>query len=118
MRVSTLAAVGAVVVLGACTNGMTAFQHGGNPLMQPYHVKQADRAVPTGSDFNQALTGEYRALAAKEGDTWYDFFDSDFFARKALITASGAEAGPEDPGLWRLDASERTQLDPARGSVC
>lgn len=114
---STLTAAGAAFVLGACTNAMPAFQHSGNPLTQPYNYDAAQAAKPTGDPFTQALTAEYRALATKEGATWYDWFDSDFFARKALAAAAGTDTGPEDPGLWRITSAERADLDPARARL-
>lgn len=117
MRYSSIAAAGTAAILGACTNGMTAFEHSGNPLMQPYRVKQVEQTIPTGDAFSQALTAEYQALAAKEGDVWYDFFDSDFFAQKALRSAAGADVVPEDPGMWRVTSDDRRQLDPARARL-
>ncbi|MGB0683831.1 MAG: OmpA family protein [Magnetovibrionaceae bacterium] len=114
MKCKILIATGAVLLLAGCANGMKPLTHIGNPFTQSKNLRSVEAATPEGSAFAQALTSEYLSLAHKEGDVWYDFFDSDFFARKALVTASGVEAEPEDPGLWRISAAERQLLDPAR----
>ncbi len=110
LRNIAIAAV-ATLALAACSD---AWQHAGNPLTSDRSMREAKAATPTGTPFTQALTEEYRALAMKEDETWYDFFDSDFFARKAIASAAGDDLGPEDPGLWRLSAEQRVDLDPAR----
>jgi OOP family OmpA-OmpF porin len=50
-----------------------------------------------GTPFTQALTKEYKDLAAFEADEMYDWTDAGFYARKALAAASGQQVGPQDP---------------------
>lgn len=103
--------------LGACTNGMTAFQHGGNPFTQSINFDAASKAGKTGGTFTDALASEYFALAKKEGETWFDWFDSDFFARKSIKAASGTDEGPEDPRMWRMTPDDLAELEPARARL-
>lgn len=102
--------------LAACSNFPTALQHGGNPFMQPYNYKKAQSIEGDTTTFKGALIQEYNALATKEGQTWSDWFDSDFFARKALRVENSDSAGlgPEDPANWRFSMEERKQFEPYR----
>lgn len=108
---SPLAAVMSAAVLAGCTNFPTAFHYGGNPFTQPFNYEQAQSIQTTGTDFKSALIKEYQALATKEGDIWSDWFDSDFFARKAInISQSDGIIGPEDPANWRYTTAELAQF--------
>lgn len=108
----------AVVALSGCTNFPIAFQHGGNPLTQPWNYADAQSLSSSDHSFKEALVGEYKALATKEGVTWSDWFDSDFFSRKALLAAK-SEAGvdPEDPALWRFKQKDIDRLRAARNEL-
>jgi OOP family OmpA-OmpF porin len=58
---------------------------------------------PTGgTPFTQALTKEYKDLAAFEADEMYDWTDAGFYARKALASAAGQDVGPQDPAERNL----------------
>ena len=107
-----------ILAVSGCTNFSTAFQHGGNPLTQPWNYADAQALPSSDQTFKDALVGEYKALATKEGNTWYDWFDSDFFSRKALLTAkSDNGVDPEDPKLWRFKQADIDRLSAARDDL-
>lgn len=104
-----------LVAMSGCTNFPTAFSHGGNPFTQPTNYSKAQALQSGGATFKDALVKEYQDLATKEGVTWYDWFDSDFFARKALQVASSDNGlPPEDPSQWRFSADSITVFGDAR----
>jgi OOP family OmpA-OmpF porin len=77
-----VAIVGALGFVAACTTDL-----------------DKSRSVePTGGNaFTQALTKEYKDLAAFEADEMYDWTDAGFYSRKALAAAKGDNVGPQDP---------------------
>ncbi|NVK17893.1 MAG: OmpA family protein [Methylocystaceae bacterium] len=112
---SPLAAVMSATILAGCANFPTAIQHGGNPFTQPFTYEEAQGLQASGTDFKSALIKEYQALATKEGVVWSDWFDSDFFARKAIkISEADGIIGPEDPANWRFTTEELTQFAESR----
>ena len=108
---TSIAVLMSATILTGCTNFPTAFHHGGNPFTQPFNYEKAQALSTDGGDFKSQLIKEYQALATKEGSVWSDWFDSDFFARKALnIQDADGIIGPEDPANWRFTADELTQF--------
>jgi OmpA-OmpF porin, OOP family len=97
--------------LSACSNFPIAFEHGGNPITQPFNYEKAQALKVDETSFKGALVKEYQALSTKEGVVWADWFDSDFFARKALNVAK-SENGlpPENPALWRFSKEGLVQF--------
>jgi OOP family OmpA-OmpF porin len=77
-----VAIVGALSFVAACTTDLD----------------KSRTVEPTGgTPFTQALTKEYKDLAAFEADEMYDWRDAGFYARKALAAANGEQVGPQDP---------------------
>jgi OOP family OmpA-OmpF porin len=107
----TVSLLVSTIVLAGCSNFPKAFDHGGNPITQPFNYEKAQALKAEGHNFKDALVKEYQALSTKEGQVWADWFDSDFFARKALKVAQ-SENGlpPEDPAMWRFSTEELTQF--------
>ncbi len=105
-------------VLAGCSNFTNAFDHGGNPLTQPANYKKAQALQGNETTFKGALVKEYQMLSTKEGTIWSDWFDSDFFARKALEVAESPNGlPPEDPALWRFSKEDLVQFEPARNDL-
>jgi OOP family OmpA-OmpF porin len=78
----TLAVLGALSFVAACTTDLD----------------RSRTVEPTGgTPFTQALTKEYKDLAAFEADEMYDWRDAGFYARRALASASGQMVTPQDP---------------------
>jgi len=67
--------------------------------------------------FAKAMAQEYLTLAEHEEAVEYDWFDSDFYARKGYLAASGEDVHPEDPALWRLSAADQGEILAARGHL-
>ena len=79
-----VAIVGALSFVAACTTDLD----------------KSRTVEPTGgTPFTQALTKEYKDLAAFEADEMYDWRDAGFYARKALAAANGEQVGPQDPAV-------------------
>jgi OOP family OmpA-OmpF porin len=77
-----VAIVGALSFVAACTTDLD---------------KSRTVAPTGGTPFTQALTKEYKDLAAFEADEMYDWRDAGFYARRALASANGEQVGPQDP---------------------
>lgn len=108
---SPLAVLMSATVLAGCSNLPNSLDHGGNPFTQPFNYEKAQNIQVQGNDFKSALIREYQALSTKEGVVWSDWFDSDFFARKAIrISESDGIIGPEDPANWRYSEEELVQF--------
>ncbi|OSQ48352.1 OmpA family protein [Thalassospira alkalitolerans] len=120
LRPSLVCAIGGVALLSACSsvdNSGTAIAYGGNPLTYSSSVNSAvGGAVPT-TAFGKSLKAEYIAYAQREADEWYDFFDADFFAKKAGKVAENETILPEDPANWRFDAEEVAQKRAVRDEL-
>ena len=110
--------VACAFLLAGCSNFPTALKHGGNPFTQPANYDKALALPSSQATFKDALVAEYQSLATKEGKVWYDWFDSDFFSRKALDTAA-SEKGllPEDPAMWRFSKEKIAALQEARNGL-
>eukprot|EP01093_Parvamoeba_rugata_P006272 TRINITY_DN1975_c0_g2_i7.p1 TRINITY_DN1975_c0_g2~~TRINITY_DN1975_c0_g2_i7.p1 ORF type:complete len:125 (-),score=23.21 TRINITY_DN1975_c0_g2_i7:4-378(-) len=112
IRPTILCALGGVALLSACSsvdNSGTAVMYGGNPLTYSNSVSSAISGTEPTTAFGKALKAEYIAYAQREADEWYDFFDADFFAKKAGKVASNETILPEDPANWRFSAEEIAQ---------
>ncbi len=94
------------LVLGGCA-GIT---YEGN-------IEKLQAATPQGSDFAQALTAEYADFAAFEAYEMVDKKDADYFARKGLLTATGAELDPEVTENWMIPADHTAELQQARAQL-
>lgn len=94
------------LVLGGCA-GIT---YEGN-------IEKLQAATPQGSDFAQALTAEYADFAAFEAYEMVDKKDADYFARKGLLTATGAELDPEVTENWMIPADHIAELQQARAQL-
>jgi len=82
MKTLKFVAIGALAFVAACTTDLD---------------KSRTVEPAGGNAFTQALTKEYKDLAAFEADEMYDWTDAGFYARKALAAANGANVGPQDP---------------------
>jgi len=112
IRPKILVALGGVALLSACStidNAGTAVPYGGNPLTYSSSVSSAVSSEAPTTDFGMALKEEYLAYAQREADEWYDYFDADFFAKKAGRVSGDTIVLPEDPANWRFSDEEIAQ---------
>ncbi len=72
----------AIIAMSGCTN-----------------LSQLAKQVPPGDDFNALLSNEYLAYATAESER-YDWYDSEYFAKKGLRAASGLNVQPENLADW------------------
>ena len=94
-----VAIVGALGFVAACTTDLD----------------KSRTVEPTGGNaFTQALTKEYKDLAAFEADEMYDWRDAGFYARKALAAANGDNVGPQDPAERDLPADVLPEINSPR----
>jgi OOP family OmpA-OmpF porin len=94
-----LAIVGALSFVAACSTDLD----------------KSRTVAPTGGNaFTQALTKEYKDLAAFEADEMYDWRDAGFYARKALASANGDNVGPQDPAERDLPADVLPEINSTR----
>jgi OmpA-OmpF porin, OOP family len=70
---------------------------------------EAEMMSASGSTFNQALYNDYIALSKGEYGEG-DYTDSDRFAEKAMVAASGKDVGPYNPGEWKIPANREAVL--------
>jgi OOP family OmpA-OmpF porin len=120
IRPSIVSALGAVALLGACStvdNSGTAVAYGGNPLTYSNSVSSALAGDEPTTAFGKALKAEYIAYAQREADEWYDYFDADFFAKKAGRVVGDETLLPEDPANWRFSAEEIAQKRAVRDEL-
>lgn len=120
LRPSIICALGGVALLSACSsvdNSGTAIAYGGNPLTYSASVSSAIAGNEPTTAFGKALKAEYIAYAQREADEWYDFFDADFFAKKAGRVAGDEMVLPEDPANWRFSAEEIAQKRAVRDEL-
>ncbi|CAM3332230.1 OmpA family protein [Thalassospira profundimaris] len=115
-----LCALGGVALLSACSsvdNSGTAVPYGGNPFTYSSSVSSALSSEEPTTDFGKALKAEYLAYAQREADEWYDFFDADFFAKKAGRVSGNTIVLPEDPANWRFSDEEIAQKRAVRDEL-
>ncbi len=115
-----LCALGGVALLSACSsvdNSGTAVPYGGNPFTYSSSVSSALSSEEPTTDFGKALKAEYLAYAQREADEWYDFFDADFFAKKAGRVSGDTIVLPEDPANWRFSDEEIAQKRAVRDEL-
>jgi len=94
-----MAIVGALSFVAACTTDLD----------------RSRTVQPTGgTPFTQALTKEYKDLAAFEADEMYDWTDAGFYARKALAAANGENVGPQDPAERNLPKDVLPEIQSTR----
>ena len=94
-----VAIVGALSFVAACTTDLD----------------KSRTVEPTGGNaFTQALTKEYKDLAAFEADEMYDWRDAGFYARKALAAANGDNVGPQDPAERDLPQDVLPEINSTR----
>ena len=55
--------------------------------------------IPNTNDFHAVMAREYLAFAMHEADR-YDWYDSEYFAKKGLKAARGEVVYPEIPDEW------------------
>jgi hypothetical protein len=91
--------------------------YGGNPLTYSSSVSSAISGTEPATAFGKALKAEYIAYAQREADEWYDFFDADFFAKKAGKVVEDENILPEDPANWRFSAEEVAQKRAVRDEL-
>ena len=92
-----LGAVAALALMAGCTS----------------NIDSLSMAKGTGSPFTQALTTEYQAYTAEEKSE-YDWGNADHFAKKGLLTATGANVEPEQLSDWDIPADKQAELASAR----
>lgn len=115
-----LCALGGVALLSACSsldNSGTAVPYGGNPFTYGSSLSSALSSEEPTTDFGKALKAEYLAYAQREADEWYDFFDADFFAKKAGRVSGDTIVLPEDPANWRFSEEEIAQKRAVRDEL-
>ncbi|MBC08101.1 OmpA family protein [Thalassospira sp.] len=120
IRPKILFALGGVALLSACStveNSGTAVPYGGNPFTYSSSVSSALASQEPTTDFGKALKTEYLAYAQREADEWYDFFDADFFAKKAGRVSGDTIVLPEDPANWRFSDEEIAQKRAVRDEL-
>jgi outer membrane protein OmpA-like peptidoglycan-associated protein len=94
MKFSNLLSVPIVALaLSACTN-LDALNRQGSLSADP---------------FDNALTEEYRNFANAE-QAQFDWYDSDYFARKGLAANSGIKPLPEDIRHWNIPAERQEEM--------
>lgn len=90
---TALSALASLTILGACTN-----------------LEALNRQPPRTDDaFHSRLADEYYDLAQSEADQ-YDWYDSDYFARKGLAANNGEYPFPENIFDWDIPTEEREEL--------
>jgi len=92
-----------VAVLGAAS--LTLAACGGK-------LGEAEMMSASGSAFSKALYNDYIALSKGEYGEG-DYTDSDRFADKAMMAASGKEVGPYNPGEWKIPANREAVMSGA-----
>ncbi len=98
---TSLALLGAGVLLAACSSWSFAPPMRGNPVLQPFNLPAAQEAAPpSAATFDQALAREYAGLATQLSQQDQDWADSDYFSRKGLAAANGQTVLPEDNSNW------------------
>ncbi|KJE35253.1 cell envelope biogenesis protein OmpA [Thalassospira sp. HJ] len=120
IRPKILFALGGVALLSACStveNSGTAVPYGGNPFTYSSSVSSALASQEPTTDFGKALKTEYLAYAQREADEWYDYFDADFFAKKAGRVSGDTIVLPEDPANWRFSDEEIAQKRAVRDEL-
>lgn len=116
-RITVLLAIGAIVSL---VPGCAQEQEGagswieGNLPQEEYQV--AERAEPTGTDFNRYLYEGYMELAARERAE-YDWRDSELFSKKALAAAEDDWVAPETLFDRSLPEDSVAELRAAHGDL-
>jgi len=100
-NVVTLAVLGAAsVTLAAC---------GGK-------LGEAEMMDASGSAFNKALYADYITLSKGEYGEG-DYKDSDRFAEKAMVAATGANVAPYDPRNWKIPSDRQAVMNGAHGRL-
>ncbi|MBE7636492.1 OmpA family protein [Sneathiella sp. P13V-1] len=89
-----------VAVLGAASVTLAAC--GGK-------LGEAEMMSASGSAFSKALYNDYIALSKGEYGEG-DYTDSDRFAEKAMMAASGKEVGPYNPGEWQIPSNREAVM--------
>ncbi|MEP3248091.1 MAG: OmpA family protein [Sneathiella sp.] len=77
---------------------------------------EAEHMNATGSAFNKALYADYITLSKGEYGEG-DYTDSDRFAEKAMMAASGADVAPYDPDTWNIPADREAVLEGAHSRL-
>jgi OOP family OmpA-OmpF porin len=97
-----LAVLGALSFVAACTTDLD----------------RSRTVEPTGgTPFTQALTKEYKDLAAFEADEMYDWRDAGWYARRALTSASGQIVTPQDPAERDLPQDVLPEIQQTRARL-
>ncbi|MFT6559181.1 OmpA family protein [Sneathiella sp.] len=96
-----------LAVLGAASMALAAC--GGK-------LGEAEHLDATGSAFNKALYADYITLSKGEYGEG-DYTDSDRFAEKAMVAASGATVGPYDPRNWKIPTDRQSVMNGAHGRL-
>lgn len=73
------------------------------------NLSQLAHEAPAGDDFHALLANEYLAYATAESER-YDWYDSEYFARKGLKAASGINVQPENPNDWDVPSDEYDRI--------
>lgn len=94
-------------VLGAASITLAAC---GGKLGEAEHMDAA------GSAFDRALYNDYITLSKGEYGEG-DYTDSDKFAEKAMMAASGEMVGPYDPRNWKIPANRQAVMNGAHGRL-
>lgn len=90
-RFSLLAVIGMIFLTG-CTN-----------------LSKLSREVRQGDDYYAFLSNEYLAYSMAESEQ-YDWYDSEYFAKKGLKASAGINVQPENPGDWDVPSDQYDKL--------
>jgi OOP family OmpA-OmpF porin len=71
---------------------------------------------PKGTEFQKALTEEYKEMAADEAAE-YDWSDSQHFIEKGKITAEGHNVAPEEVEKWDIPTDVANEMRSARATL-
>ncbi len=92
MRHILISATLAIAALTGCTN-----------------LSQLAKQAPAGDDYYALLSNEYLAYSAAEAEQ-YDWYDSEYFAKKGLRAASGINVQPENIADWDIPSKDHDKI--------
>lgn len=96
MRHILISAAIAITALTGCTN-----------------LSQLAKKAPAGDDYYALLSNEYLAYSTAEAEQ-YDWYDSEYFAKKGLRAASGINVQPENILDWDVPSKDYEKISRER----
>jgi OOP family OmpA-OmpF porin len=74
------------------------------------NLDELNKTVPSGSEFTQRLTVEYRDLANYDENELMSYVNAEHFSKKGLKTAHGEVVPPENPSEWNISSDQMDAL--------